>query len=499
MPEKLELRWPGKDDGFALVRDERTGDPKKIPHDEVQPRLLIEQARYGDADAKNMLIRGENLFALKSLLAAGFAGKIKLIYIDPPFNTGQTFEHYDDGLENSLWLTMMRDRVALLRDLLAEDGSIYVHLDWRSGHYGRCILDDLFGATNFRNEVIWQKIRVVKAQSRGFGNVHDMIFTYSAGENPIFYQQYRPHDENYEAKFDKVDPETGQRYQLVSMIQKGQGPPRMFGKRTLSPPPGMHWIWTQERIDEAMLNGEIEFTSGGKGTPRKRQYYDPDKGQPVHDLWPDIFPVNSQAKESVNFDTQKPEALLDRVIQASSNEGDWVLDCFAGSGTTGAVAQKLGRKWIMVELGEQAQTFALPRLNKLVAGEGQKVLSGNGGFRYYVLGEPLVITDNKLGVPVINPKYDNGLLVQAVLLQEGFTQTGDSELHGRNGSAFAHVTEEYVTPTYLKRLTSRLSEGEALVIYCLKYAPGLQSPKNVKVKKIPRDLKVKYATVHGKE
>lgn len=170
------------------------------------------------------------------------------------------------------------------------------------------------------------------------------------------------------------------------------------------------------------------------------RYIDEIPGLPVQNLWSDIPPVNPMAEKREGFPTHKTEALLDRIIKASSNEGNWVLTCFAGSGTTGAVAQKLGRKWIMVELGEQAQTSALPRLKKLVQGKGQGVLAGNGGFRYYVLGEPLVITDKKLGVPIINPKYDNGLLVQAVLLQEGFTETGDGELHGRNGRAYAHVT-----------------------------------------------------------
>ena len=335
-------------------------------------------------DWKNLLIWGDNKLVMSSFIKQGWAGKINLIYIDPPFFTGSDFtvrtkiggeevekepsiieeRSYKDTWSGGIasYLKYMHERLLLMRELLAENGSIYVHLDWHVGHYVKVMMDEIFGYENFRNEIVWQKIRVVKAQSRGFGSVHDVLFCYSRNENFVFNQQYRTFDENYETKFDKVDPETGKRYQLVSLIQKGSGPSRRFGKKVLTPPPGMHWIWSQERIDEALKNGEIEFTLGGKGTPRKRQYYDPEKGQQVHDIWTDIYPVNSQANESCDLDTQKPETLLTRIILVSSNPSDIIADFFCGSGTTLAVAEKLGRRWIGSDLSKFAIQVTRKRL-----------------------------------------------------------------------------------------------------------------------------------------
>jgi len=489
--EKLELRWPGKDDGYALVRDERTGDPVRVPHEDIQPRLLIEQARYGDADAENMLIRGENLFALKSLLAAGFAGKIRLVYIDPPFNTGQTFSHYDDGLELSLYLTMMRDRLILLRELLAEDGSIYVHLDANANAHLRILLDEVFGNVNYQNEIIWQRTSA-HSDTHRYGINFDTVLFFSRGEGFVWVGGHHEYSTTHKAKY-KPDKD-GRLFADFDLTAAGlrngvTGKPwRGFDPGTK----GRHWAYDPAKLDVMDADGRIHWPRSGKGFPRLKKYLEEMPGVPLQAIWTDIPPVNSQAKERLPFDTQKPEALLDRIIRASSNQGDWVLDCFAGSGTTGAVAQKLGRKWIMAELGEQAETVALPRMRKLVAGEEQAVLSGLGGFGYYVLGEPLVVADPKLKVPIINPNYDNGLLVQAVCLQEGFAQTGDPDFHGRSGQTYAHVTETCVTKTYLNRLTRRLSEGEALTVYCLKSSPGLTAPRNVRIKEIPRDLRVRY-------
>ena len=223
------------------------------------------------------------------------------------------------------------------------------------------ILDDVFNASGYRNSIIWQKIRVVKAQSDSYGNVHDYIYFYAKNKN-TFNQVTKPQKPEYEKKFDKVDPKTGRRYQLVSLVQKGKGPARRFGDRVLDPPPGMHWIWTQERIDEALENDLIEYTS--TGNPRKKQYLDESGERFVDDIWTDIFPVNSQALESCNYPTQKPESLLERIIKASSNEGDLIADFFCGSGTTLAVAEKLGRKWIGSDLGK----FAIHTTRKRMLG-----------------------------------------------------------------------------------------------------------------------------------
>jgi DNA modification methylase len=352
----------------------------------------------------NKLIWGDNKLILSSLKNGPMReeiekqGGLKLIYIDPPFDVGADFSMdieiggdtftkkpnileeiaYRDtwGKGADSFIAMIYERLILMRDLLAEDGSIYVHCDWRVNSHVRQILDEVFGSVGYKNALIWQKIRVVKAQSNSFGNVHDYIYFYAKSKN-LFNQVTREQDPDYEKKFDKSDSATGRRYQLVSLIQKGRGPARTFGTRTLEPPSGMHWIWTQERIDQALKDGTIEFTS--TGNPRKRQYLDVSGERFVDDLWIDLFPVNSQALESWNYPTQKPEALLERIIKASSNEGDLVADPFGGSGPMAAVAEKLGRKWIVCDLGK----FAIHTTRKRMIGVQRQLKAEGKDYRAF--------------------------------------------------------------------------------------------------------------------
>ena len=326
----------------------------------------------------NKLIWGDNKLILSSLKNGPLReeieaqGGIKLIYIDPPFDVGADFSMdieigdetltkkpsvieelaYRDtwGKGADSFISMIYERLVLMRDLLADDGSIYVHCDWRVSSYMRLILDEIFGKNNFLNEIIWQKIRTTKAQTKSFGNVTDSIFVYSKSANAIYNRQYKPHNEKYIKSHFKKDLETGRLFQLVSMIQMGQGPARNFGGKVIEPPKGRHWIWSQERIDQGMKDGRVRFNS--KGTPRKIIYLDELEGDIVDDLWDDVYPVNSQAEEVVGYPTQKPIKLLERIIKSSSSEGDIVADFFVGSGTTTAVAEKLGRKWIASDLGK---------------------------------------------------------------------------------------------------------------------------------------------------
>ncbi|MCZ7590608.1 MAG: site-specific DNA-methyltransferase, partial [Gaiella sp.] len=302
----------------------------------------------------------------------------------PPFATGANFSFQADVGESTFekepsiieqkayrdtwgrgldsYFQWFSEAVLVLHELLSESGSLYVHCDWRVNAGIRQILDEVLSPSNFVNEIVWKKIRVVKAQSRGYGNVHDVIFKYAKNADFKFNQQRIVQDPQYEKKFDKVEPGTGRRYQLVSLLQAGGGPTRRFGDKVLDPGPGRHWIWSQERIDQAMQLGLIEFTSGGM--PRKKQYLDESEGRLVDDLWTDIYPVNSQALEDTGYATQKPEALLERIIRASSDENDLVLDCFCGSGTTPAIAEKLGRRWIACDLGR----FAIHTTRKRLLG-----------------------------------------------------------------------------------------------------------------------------------
>jgi DNA modification methylase len=345
-----------------------------------------------DPEWRNRLIWGDKKYVLPSLLPE-FASKVDLIYIDPPFDTGADFSFtatipdppgpaddeeiaftkepslleqkaYRDtwgrGLDS--YLQWIYETAGLLRDLLASNGCLYVHLDWHVGHHAKVVLDEVFGADNFVNEIIWQKIRTTKAQSLGFGNVHDSIFLYKRATTTTFIKQLIDLDPKYIKSHYKPDVKTGRMYRTVSLLQKGAGPPRRFGKELITPPHGSHWIWSQDRIDTAMSQGLIRITSGGR--PEKIQYLDDIEGDIVDDLWTDIYPINSQALESVGYPTQKPEALLDRIIRTSSPERGILLDCFGGSGTTPAVAEKLNRRWIACDLGR----FAIHTTRKRLLG-----------------------------------------------------------------------------------------------------------------------------------
>ena len=327
----------------------------------------------------NKIFWGDNLQVMSHLLK-DYRGQVDLIYIDPPFDSkadykkkilvrnttavtdNSTFEEkqYGDIWTNDEYLQFMYERLILMRDLLSDKGTIYLHCDYHKSHHLRCLMDEIFGTDNFINEIIWQKIRVAKAQSKTFGNIHDIVFAYGKSPNFNFNDQFEPQSEDYVSKFNKIDPITGKRYQLVSMLQSGQGPSRRFGDIEIYPGANKHWIWSQDRIDEAMKTGDIEISDGS--LPRKRQYYDETKGKKVSDIWTDIFPVNSQALESESYPTQKPISLLERIILASSNPGDPVFDCFMGSGTTQAVAMKLGRRFIGADINLGAIQTTTKRL-----------------------------------------------------------------------------------------------------------------------------------------
>ena len=352
---EVELVWNGKTSEvcnivlpFQVI--EQVDEPRAEKPEDTEAQMFLFDKRGRQLKGwTNKLIWGDNKLILSSLKNGPLReeieaqGGLKLIYIDPPFDVGNDFKMdieipSSDGTSDTFtkernileeiayrdtwgkgadsFIAMIYERLVLMRDLLAEDGSIYVH---------------------------------------------DYIYLYLQMKNK-FNQVTRPQDADYEKKFDKTNPRTGRKYQLVSLVQKGNGPARKFGDRILEPPRGMHWIWSQERIDRALEDGLIEYTS--TGNPRKRQFLDESGARYVDDLWFDIFPVNSQARESCNYPTQKPEALLERIIKASSNEGDLVADFFSGSGTTAAVAEKLGRKWIVSDLGK----FAIHTTRKRMIG-----------------------------------------------------------------------------------------------------------------------------------
>jgi len=364
--KEYELTCDGKEREEDILADTMT-----VP---LQP---VKTFGNGNGFWTNKLIFGDNLQVLKALMDEPEVydkntgrGKVRLIYIDPPFATRQEFrgsqdqKAYQDKIIGAQFLEFLRKRLVFLRELLADDGNIYVHLDQKKGHYVKVLLDEIFGEHRFQNEIVWKKTTAPKEQSTAFGYIHDTIFLYSKGADFHFKSPYIPLREDYiNNTYKYVEKKTGRRYGSFDLTQSGPGPARRFGDKVLDPPLGKHWIWSQERIDKAMEEGLIIFTK--RGTPRVKKYLDERKGEPIKDIWIDILAIQAGAKEDTGFPTQKPEALLERIINASSEPGDLILDAFAGSGTTGAVAEKLGRRWIMIDCGKLAVYTTQKRLLNL--------------------------------------------------------------------------------------------------------------------------------------
>ncbi len=331
-----ELIWEGKyKDGkkVAPVRIALPFQPIETVNESAQQRQrTLDLFSSGqEMTWRNRLIWADKKYVLPSLLSE-FAGKVQLIYIDPPFDTGADFSYiatipdyyrtsedettsfvkepsileqkaYRDtwGRGIQSYLSWFYETILFLRELLNENGSLYVHLDWHIGHYAKIILDEVMGEENFVNEIIWQKIRSSKGQTSGFGNVHDVIFLYNASQKSKFTRQYTALDPaRLEKHYNNVEPTTGRRYMLDNFSQAGQGEPRRFGNQLLVPPAGKHWIWSQNKIDEGMESGRIVL--GSRGMPRVKRYLDESRGNPVEDIWADIPPINSQSAEGL--DTQ---------------------------------------------------------------------------------------------------------------------------------------------------------------------------------------------------
>lgn len=560
-PQPLELVWPHKDRRLLYDYDEAgKPHPRFAPLGVPEPRVLVDLQQFGTEREKgwtsdsNLLIRGDNLLALKSL-AESYAGQVKLVYIDPPFNTEQAFPEYDDGLEHSTWLTMMRDRLELLRDLLAPDGSIWVEIDDTEMAYLQVLMDEVFGRDNRIATVAVKRSAGTGHKSINPGpiNAIDFILGY-ARQTPWEYKTQFVLRGEYDKAYDKwiANPDApAADWQIESL-------PEVFARhlgyddakearKVMSAAAfkkEMHlWAVAEENYPHVSRFAQPDYKGVGKAA---QAMIDKSKAEPgIHHLarpaHPDMFFTKGQrilfladkmkpddegegvalAEKLTNFwddipwqgiareggvqfpKNKKPEKLLRRIIALGSEKGDLVLDSFAGSGTTGAVAHKMQRRWIMVELGEHADTLALPRLKSVVSGEDQTGVSkaegfkGGGGFRYLTLAEPLLEREPELGLVVLSPEYTNGLLLNAVLLREGFTPTGDALLHGQGGErTYAHVTEEFVSADYVDGLVSHLPDGGSVTIYCLAHDSELTAlPEGVLLRKLPGDLANRFSEV----
>lgn len=342
----------------------------------------------GGAGGGGLLFHGDNKDVLAWLLAHGYRGKVNLIYIDPPFDSGADYVRrvqlrgvkgtaklegeahglveqiqYTDIWANDTYLQFMYERLLLLKELLTEDGSIYLHCDWHKGHHLRCLMDEIFGAENLQNEIVWQRTSA-RSDASTYNHIHDTLFFYTKGKHFVWHPQYEKHSREYiEDKYTHID-EDGRRYQLVDMTSPNPRPNMMYEWLGF-PSPEKGWRYSKETMQRLHNENRVWYPPDKSRRPRLKRYLDEIPGRPLQSVWTDIFPVNSQAIERTDFPTQ-PEALLERIITVSSNPGDLVLDCFVGCGTTAAVAQKLGRRWIAADINKGAIQTTSKRLQTII-------------------------------------------------------------------------------------------------------------------------------------
>ena len=419
-------------------------------------RLLEEAGRYGDANAQNMLIQGDNLDALKALLPY-YAGKVKCIYIDPPYNTRSAFEHYNDNLEHTQWLSMMYPRLELLREFLSEDGSIWVSCDDNEGHYLKVVMDEVFGRKNFVATIIWEK-RKSRENRRAFSFKHDFVLAYALQKETFeSTRNCLPINEAVKARYKNPDNDPRGDWQSVAITaQAGHATPSQFYEittprgRKLLPPKGNCWRFTHDKLLALIADNRIWFGEEGNNVPRQKKFLSEseDAGLTPETIWyADEVGTNDTAKRFINsiansdtFDTPKPEELLCRILHIATNPSDLVLDSFLGSGTTAAVAHKMGRRYIGIEMGDHAVTHCVPRLQKVINGEqggisAAVIWQGGGGFRFYKLGESIFDADG-----AIRPNITFPLLAAHLWFCETgipYSGTGNSPLLGvHEGTAY---------------------------------------------------------------
>lgn len=496
---KLELTWIGKENRPRL-----------------EPRILVEDERFSHhADSRrdgdlfdNILIRGDNLLALKAL-EQSHSGKIRCIYIDPPFNTGQAFEHYDDGLEHSLWLSLMRDRIQILWSLLTPDGSIWVHCDDHEQAYLKVMMDEICGRSSFITTIVWQG-RYSRSNDASISASHNFVLVYSP--NPDQWKKARNRLDRTKNQSDQYknpdnDPRGAWRaipWDAPNIRANLSYPITTPSGKIRLPPPGRCWSRTEDQWDEIVKSGMAYFGKSGEGAPSFKQFLS-NASQIVPNTWwsHDETGHTDEAKKEgqalfgskMTFATPKPERLLHRILTIASNPGDIVLDSFGGSGTTGAVAHKMGRRWIMVELGDHCETHIVPRLNKVIDGEDPGGITeavgwkGGGGYRYFKLA-PSLLEKDQFGNWVISKSYNAEMLAEAMCKHFGFTYEPSAEhywMHGHSSEAdFIYVTTNSLTHEQIAAISDEVGPERTLLI-CCKAFQGANADVfgNLTIRKIP--------------
>lgn len=515
---KLELTWIGKDQ-----------EPK------LEPRILIEDPelsyhapfRVSENDIfDNRLIFGDNLLALKAL-EQEFTGKIKCIYIDPPYNTGNAFEHYDDGLEHSIWLNLMKARLEILKNLLSDDGGIFIQIDDEEMAYLKVLMDEIFGRRNFVTSICVKMSHLSGVKMSHINKkppkLKEFILIYSKNRdtfliNPVFekvaweesLERYTQFIVNKDDPIEKWKVITVKQAALNAGIDINNSPEyekfkidnsdnifRTARNRSLETKDmqknTFYKIQTRTGLEKIIYNSEEVLFASDKimEIDGERSPYNA-----LGDIWTDIGINNLHNEGGVDFrNGKKPEKLIKRIIEMMTEPGDWVLDSFAGSGTTGAVAHKMGRRWIMIELGEHCHTHIIPRLKSVIDGTDQSGISksvnwkGGGGFRYYRLA-PSLLEKDKFGNWVISKQYNAAMLAEAMCKHMGFTYCPDEHVYWKQGKSterdYIYTTTQLVTREIVDQIQEQMAEGETLLICCKAYTVNPDDYPNITFVKIPQ-------------
>lgn len=504
--QKLELTWIGKDVRPKLEPRILLGDPEKSYH----AKHRVTSTDFFD----NQLIFGDNLLALKAL-EQEYAGKVKCIFIDPPYNTGSAFTHYDDGVEHSIWLSLMRDRLEIIRRLLSEDGSLWITIDDNEAHYLKVLCDEVFGRANFVANVVWQKKYAVANDHKTIAPMHDHLLVYRKTES--WKRNLIPRTEEKDRQYKYEDEKGVFRPDNYTCSKSVEERPNLY-YAIIQPNTGEEiwpsktrvWSYSKDEHLRHVAEGFIYWGKDGLGkTPSFKRYKHLLRNQGVvpQTLWSHEYASHTDAARKEvravlgsssladDFITPKPEGLIQRVLEIGSNPGDLILDSFAGSGTTGAVAHKMGRRWIMIELGEHCHTHIIPRLRKVIDGEDQGGISqavnwlGGGGFRYYRLA-PSLLQQDRWGNWVINKEYNAEMLAAAICKLEGFTYAPNDAHYWQHGYSteldFIYVTTQTLNADQLQALSDEVGEGRSLLVCCAAYRGSADRFANLTLKKIPK-------------
>ena len=434
------------------------------------------------------------------------------IYIDPPYNTGSAFEHYDDNVEHSKWLSLMKQRLEILHTLLAEDGSIWISIDATESHYLKVLCDEIFGRKNFIDEVVWQRAYAPVNLKKTLSRSHDILLVYAKNLTDKFELNKLPRTDEANSRYKNPDNDPRGVWKSVDMsvgpaVQENIYEIITPSGRKVLPPSGRSWVYNKQKFQEMVDDNRIYFGETGNNVPSRKKFLTEVKdGVVAMTLWTyQEVGHNQDAKKEIKafnfdtvFDTPKPERLIERVLTLGSNEGDLVLDSFLGSGTTAAVAHKMGRKWIGIELGDHCYTHCEPRLQKVVDGTDQGGISkavnwqGGGGYKFYELA-PSLLKKDEFDNWIIEPKYDAEMLAEAMAKHEGYKFSPDENNVYKQGYStekdFIFTTTQFLSLDLLNKIASRIEEDESLLICATHFEEGVGRVfSNITVKKIPQML-----------